>query len=140
MPAKRVIVTDEEIAEARHRREIQLASQPLATAIRYDELEDTVVVTMNDGASLAIPRLFMQGLSQATPAQLRRGAVVARGTCLEWRNLDADFKITLLLNGIYGSPKWMAEVRKAVSRASSVKAAATRRSGAKGSRQRKTVA
>jgi hypothetical protein len=138
MARKHIAVSDAEIDAAYRRYEERLRTEPLATSVRYDEAADTVVIEINNGATLIVPRLLMQGLTDATVAQLRRGAVAGSGTALEWRDVDADFTIISLLAGVFGGKRWMAELaRRAGSTPSPAKAAAARRNGAKGGRPRK---
>ncbi len=133
--------TDAELEAAYRRYEERLRTEPLATDVRYDGVGDTVIIEMNNGAALVIPRRLMQGLSEATPEQLRRGDIAGSGTCLEWRDVDADFEVISLLRGIYGGKRWMSELaRHAGSHTSPAKAAAARRNGAKGGRPRKAGA
>ena len=130
--------TDEELEVARRRGERRLAQGPLATSVRYDQRTDRVVVELNNGAALVIPRRLMQGLESATPAQMRKGAIWGDGLYLEWDALDAQFLVRQLLRGVFGSPTWMSELaRHAGSQTSPAKAAAARRNGAKGGRPRK---
>jgi hypothetical protein len=139
-PREPVMVSDAEIDAARRRYAERLKAEPLATSVRYDEPSDAVVIEINNGATLIVPRHLMQGLTDATPAQLRRGAVAGNGTALEWRNVDADFSIVALLGGVFGGKRWIAELaRRAGSTPSPAKAAAARRNGAKGGRPRKSA-
>ena len=139
-PRESIIISDAEIEAARLRYAERLRTEPLATSVRYDEPTDKVVIEMNNGATLIVPRLLMQGLTDATTAQLWRGAVAGSGTCLEWRDVDADFTILSLLGGVFGGKRWMAELaRRAGSTPSAAKAAAARRNGAKGGRPRKVA-
>lgn len=133
----RCVVDDAEIEAAYQRGEERLRTEPLAESVRYDPAADAIVIAMNNGATLTVPRRLMQGLTEATPAQLRRGAVAASGTALEWRDVDADFLVVGLLSGVFGGKRWMAELaRHAGSTTSPAKAAAARRNGAKGGRPR----
>jgi hypothetical protein len=57
------------------------------------------------------------------------------GFGLHWETLDVDFSVAGLVNGIFGTAKWMAaRAGRAISPA---KAAAARANGAKGGRPRK---
>jgi hypothetical protein len=137
---KAMTISDAEIEAARRRYDERLRTEPLATSVRYDEPTDKVVIEINNGATLIVPRLLMQGLTEATVAQLRRGDIAGHGTCLEWRDVDADFTIISLLGGVFGGKRWMAELaRRAGSTPSPAKAAAARRNGAKGGRPRKVA-
>jgi hypothetical protein len=138
MTRKHIAVSDAEIDAAYRRYEERLRTEPLATSVRYDEAADTVVIEINNGATLIVPRMLMQGLTDATVAQLRRGDIAGHGTALEWRDVDADFTIISLLGGVFGGKRWMAELaRRAGSTPSPAKAAAARRNGTKGGRPRK---
>ncbi|HEV8020815.1 MAG TPA: DUF2442 domain-containing protein [Candidatus Lustribacter sp.] len=141
MPTKYREPTDAEL-EAEHRRyEELLRTQPLAIDVRYDGVGDTIIIEMNNGAALVIPRRLMQGLSDATPEQLRRGAIWGSGMYLEWEDIDAQFEVVELLAGVYGGRRWMSELaRRAGSKTSPAKTAAARRNGAKGGRPRKASA
>ncbi|MGA2395378.1 MAG: DUF2442 domain-containing protein [Candidatus Lustribacter sp.] len=141
MPTKTRMPTEAELEAAYRRREERLRTEPLAIDVRYDRVGDTVVIEMNNGAALIIPRRLMQGLSDATTEQLQRGAIAESGTCLEWRDVDADFEVISLLQGVYGGRRWMSELaRQAGSKTSPAKTAAARRNGAKGGRPRKASA
>jgi hypothetical protein len=137
---KRRRLTNAEIDAAFQRRDRRLATEPLAISVRYIPTRSTVVVEMNNGASLVIPRQLLQGLGGASPAQLRNACVSGRGTSLSWPDLDADFTIMSLLHGVYGGKKWMSELaRHAGATTSEAKARAARINGAKGGRPRKAA-
>ncbi|TAM76734.1 DUF2442 domain-containing protein [bacterium] len=132
-------VTNAEIEAAYRRSDEWLAREPLAASVRYDSEHDTVFVEMNNGAALVIPRRLLQGLEDASEAQLERGTIAAQGTALTWPDLDADFTLGGLLHGIYGGKRWMSELaRRAGATKSKAKAAAARANGAKGGRPRKS--
>jgi hypothetical protein len=138
MTATKSTLTDAEIDAAYQRYEERLATEPLAVSVRYLPSRDVVVIEMNNGASLVIPRRLLQGLSEASQAHLRHATIAASGTCLRWPDLDADFTIMGLLHGIYGGKKWMSELARHAGQATSdAKAIAARINGAKGGRPRK---
>ncbi|MBC5809352.1 MAG: DUF2442 domain-containing protein [Candidatus Eremiobacteraeota bacterium] len=131
-------MTEEEFEAAARRGEEYLKKYPRATSVRYLPSRDVIVIEMNNGATLSIPRKLMQGLEAATPAQLRRSEIWASGTILSWEELDADFKMELLLEGIFGSPRWMSALASRAGRVkSAAKTKAARINGAKGGRPRK---
>ena len=137
---KRRCLTNVQIDAAFRRRDRRLATEPLATSVRYISTRNSIVVEMNNGASLVIPRQLLQGLRDASPSQLRNACVSGRGTSLSWPDLDADFTIMSLLHGLYGGRKWMSELaRHAGTATSEAKAKAARINGAKGGRPRKAA-
>lgn len=139
-PTKRHRLSNAEIDAAFRRRDRRLVGEPLAISVRYVSKRDSVVVDMNNGASLLIPRLLLQGLDYASPAQLRNALVSGHGTSVSWPDLDADFTIISLLHGVYGGSRWMSELaRHAGAAKSEAKARAARINGAKGGRPRKAA-
>jgi Protein of unknown function (DUF2442) len=130
-----IAVSDTQIDAAYRRHQERLAREPLAVQVQYDRVRDTVVVRMNNGAELVIPRHLLQGLRDATADNLRGGEVTEGGTVLTWPALDADFTVLSLLRGIYGGRRWMSELaRHAGATTSEAKAAAARANGRKGGR------
>lgn len=131
-------VTNVEIDAAFRRRDQRLSREPLATSVRYAQTRDSIIVEMNNGASLIVPRRLLQGLGDASPSALRNARISGRGTSLSWPDLDADFTIMSLLHGVYGGKHWMSELaRHAGAARSETKAKAARINGAKGGRPRK---
>jgi len=140
-PTRRNKLTPGDITKAYRFREQRLATEPLATSVHYDGARDAVVVEMNNGAALVIPRRLLQGLDDASPAQLKYGSIAGQGTAIGWPRLDVDFSVMSLLHGIYGGKRWMSELaRHAGATKSKAKAAAARTNGAKGGRPRKKSA
>lgn len=137
---KAATVTDADIERARVRRDEQLATEPLATSVRYDRVGDTIVVEINNGAALTIPRRLLQGLADATEEQLQHGETRGHGTWIEFAGLDVQFSVMSLLMGIYGGKQWMAEHgRRGGMARSQAKVSAARENGRKGGRPRKVA-
>jgi hypothetical protein len=138
---RRRSLTNAEIDAAYRRYDERLAKEPLATKVRYLPSRDLVLVEMNNGASLTIPRRLLQGLAGASPAQLRHACIAADGTIVSWPDLDADFTIMSLLQGVYGGRSWMSGLaRRGGEAKSEAKARAARLNGKKGGRPRKALA
>lgn len=90
---------------------------------------------LSNGATFAFPPSLVEGLSGATPEQLAEIEVSPIGFGLHWPQLDEDYSVPGLMNGIFGTAKWMAT--KAGRATSEAKAAAARANGAKGGRPRR---
>jgi hypothetical protein len=83
------------------------------------------------------PPKLLQGLREASAAQLARVDLTPLGTGLHWEELDADLGVAELAAGIFGSKAWMSELaRHAGSRSSVRKAASSRQNGKLGGRPR----
>ena len=75
-------LTNAQIDAEFRRRDRRLASEPLASSVRYIPRRDSVAVAYISG----------------------------RGASLSWPDLDADFTVMSLLDNVYGGKKWMSEL------------------------------
>ena len=116
-------------------------TEPRAIAARYDRRIARVVVSLNTGLELAIPPHMAEGLDRARPDDLAVIEISASGLGLHWPALDADLYLPGLLQGVFGSPKWMAGLlgRAGGLTRSPAKTAAARINGQKGGRPRKSA-
>jgi hypothetical protein len=107
----------------------------VAESVRYIPTYDIYVVALSNGERLVLQREKLQGLHQATKAQLANVEVGMLGTALSWPALDVDLYVPALMKGIFGTKKWMSELGRAGgSVKSKAKAQAARENGAKGGR------
>ena len=83
-----------------------------------------------------------EGLADAKPAELSIIEITPAGLGLHWPRLDADLYLPALLEGVFGSPRWMAGLLgKTGGRArTAAKIAAAQENGRKGGRPRKLAA
>jgi hypothetical protein len=131
-----VEVTDAELAQAKQRWEAERAERPIPTSVRFDAPSERVVLDFTNGASFIFPARALQGLEDATVAEL--GEVELLGeTGLHWESLDADYTISGLMNGVFGTRSFMEAQRRGGQSRSPAKAAASRANGAKGGRPKK---
>ncbi len=110
-----------------------------ADAARYDAASRRIVITLRHGLELAIPVHLLQGLADAPPASLDRIDISPEGTGLHWSDLDVDLYVPALIQGLFGTRRWMASLLgQAGGRArSEAKTRAARANGLKGGRPRK---
>lgn len=110
-----------------------------AKKAKYDRRRRRVVVSLNNGVEIAFPPHLAEGLDGASDAELSEIEITPAGLGLHWPKLDADVYVPALMNGIFGSKRWMAaEMGAAGGRAvTAAKAAAARENGAKGGRPRR---
>jgi len=130
-----VELTDAEIEAAQERGRIAQESEPRAASARYDSKSQRIVVELTNGATFAFPPALAQGLRDATPEQLAEIEVSPYGSGLHWPQLDEDYTVPGLVNGVFGTARWMAA--RAGRAKSEAKAAAARENGTKGGRPRK---
>lgn len=113
------------------------SAAPRAVGARYDARKQRLVVELANGVVLMLPPRLLQGLQDATPAQLARVRLSPQGGGLHWQALDVDLGVAGLAAGVFGSRAWMSELaRQAGSRTSPRKAAAARENGRRGGRPR----
>ncbi len=104
------LTTDEEIdaalEEARN-----LPLEPHAVSAEYNRAVDVMILRLDNGRRLVIPREEMQGLRDATPEQI--GDVqIFFGVDICWPQLDLDHNLRSLLEHRYGSENWMQSLER----------------------------
>jgi len=104
-------VTDEELAAANARGRMVFETEPHAKSVRHDLKSGMTVVELFNGCTFAFPPRRLQGLEQATDAQLLEVAPNAGGYGLHWESLDADYTVGGLMAGRFGTPAFMERER-----------------------------
>ena len=137
----RVAVTDDQIDAARVRaRQFQVGDRR-AICVVYEKRPDLVTLQLEDGVRISIPRGLLEGLEDASAAQLAKVELLGSGTGIHWPLLDVDHYVPGLLNHIFETGRWMAELGRRGGSARSVrKAVAARANGKKGGRPKEKVA
>lgn len=138
MARHRVVATDEQIDAA-----IAVGktmNMPRAVSVRYDRVHDSFVIAFNNGNAFHVARKNLQGLADATSSELKDVAIEGPGTGLHWRQLDVDHYIPGLVQGVFGTRRWMSQLGREGGRVKSeAKAAAARRNGMRGGRPQKVT-
>jgi hypothetical protein len=97
-----------------------------------------LILKLSNGQRRAIPIENIQGLQNATKAQIAQVKITGNGTGLHWPTLDLDHYIPNLLRDVYGTRQWMAEIgRRGGATISRAKRKSARANGRKGGRPRK---
>ena len=128
-------LTRDELAAARAAGRLRRATEPHASSARYDRKSHRIVVELESGATFTFPPRLVEGLSEATADELADIELLGDGFGLHWEQLDVDYTVPGLVNGLFGTARWMAA--RAGRGTSPAKAEAARVNGAKGGRPRK---
>lgn len=114
---------------------------PTAVAVRYDRRIGRVMVSLSTGYDVAFAPHDVQGLENASPADLDVIEISPSGLGLHFPKLDADLYLPALLEGVMGSKRWMAARlgQKGGKVRSASKTAASRNNGKLGGRPRRQL-
>ena len=110
-------ITEQEVREAEARLADELRHTATAIAARYDRGRGRVVIRLNTGLEVMFPPHDAEGLEHATAADLEEIEISPTGLGLHFPRLDADLYVPALLQGLFGSKRWMAARRLAEDRA-----------------------
>lgn len=106
--AVEAVELDREHEEAVRRGAERLAREPRAESVTYDSKADRIRIELSNGCTFMFPPHIAQGLRGATAEELSDVEIYGGGLDLHWRRLDAQFDVTALLAGGFGTRKWMA--------------------------------
>lgn len=133
-------VTEQELQQAEQRM-AGLRETGFVESARYDRRSSRIVLNLNTGVHIAFPPRLLEGLADASAADLAEVEISPSGLGLHWPKLDLDVYVPALLQGVFGSKRWMAaQLGSAGGQARSrAKTSAARENGRKGGRPRKTT-
>jgi hypothetical protein len=103
----RAVTTDAEIDAAIARARKFAKYDRRVVRATYSDASDRLLIQLDDGATYSLPRNLIQGLGGGQKKDLRRIQILNDGTGLLWPILDVAHYIPALLEGVYGSEKWM---------------------------------
>jgi hypothetical protein len=110
--AKWTLTTTDEEIEAAVKEARNAPPEPEAVSVEYiGGQTDLVVIHLSTGGKLRIPREELEGLQNATEAQLSETEIYA-GVDIAWPQLDIDHYLPSLLEHRYGSKKWMESLKQ----------------------------
>jgi hypothetical protein len=98
---------DEAIREAR-----DPYDEEVAVSAEYDRRQDLLIVRLKTGQRLAIPREDLQDLADADPERVAKVEIEMLGMALHWEELNVDFRVDDLRQGLYGSERWMGQLEQ----------------------------
>ncbi len=136
---------DLKLEEATKRSQEILANSPKAKRVSYNPKTKRLVIELVNGAEAAIPAKLVQIFQGASDEQIRDVEIAVEGLYLRWKSLDEDLFVPNLLQGVYGTRKWMSTLNEHLvaiaaiggSSRSEIKRRASAENGKKGGRPRK---
>ena len=84
----------------------------VAVSAEYDRIHELLLVKLKSGQRLAIPRENLQGLAEADPDKISKVEIEMLGMALHWEDLDVDFRVDGLRQGLYGNERWMKQLEQ----------------------------
>lgn len=111
--------------------------EPVAIAVSFLPAERRFRLDLSNGTTYLFPSELCQGLRDAAAEDLADVRIRPGGEALHWPRLDEDYSVTALVMGIFGSDRWMRQMRQEMGRSagkarSDAKAQAARLNGRKG--------
>jgi hypothetical protein len=107
---------EREMAEATRRGQERMKTEPRARRATYEARSRRLVIELLNGCVFIVPVDLMQGLRGASDDDLADFKLMPRGFDLHWGKLDAQFTVVGLLEGRFGTQRWLAELERALSR------------------------
>jgi hypothetical protein len=134
-------ITKEQFKAANKRGAEAIARGPVAQAAHYDARRGLIVIALEGGCEFAFPPTLAEGLAGAPRSKLSRIEISPNGLGLHWPLLDADLYVPALIEGTFGSRRWMQQIGKLGGSSRSVaKAKAARENGKHGGRPKDKAA
>lgn len=135
-------VTRSDVNQAEKRMQTLMKSTPRAVSASYDRRRAKIVIGLDNQVEFSFPPDLAEGLNGARPADLSEIEVTPTGLGLHFPRLDADLYVPALIEGVFGSPAWMAGAmgRRGGESRSDAKRLASRKNGSLGGRPKKVAA
>jgi len=108
----RISVSDAEIDAALERARKWAGCDQRVTRAAYAKGPDRLRLAFDNGVTVSIPRRVIQGLAEADEKELSRIQILSDGTGLLWPLLGVSHYVPNLLQGIYGSERWIANLNR----------------------------
>ena len=106
----KVIVSDAQIDAVLKRARKSKADERRVKRAVYDKKKDRISLLLTTGVTVLIPRKYLQRLEKAKPSQLFEIELLGGGTGLRWPKLNVSHYVPGLLNDVFGTKQWMAQL------------------------------
>jgi hypothetical protein len=92
---------------------METLTEPQARLAYYEAATHRLVVELKNGLILLVPCALLEGLAEARPEDIAKLELLPRGATLHWPTLDVQLSVAGLLQGIFGTKAWMAQLHQA---------------------------
>lgn len=106
---------DLELAEATKRGQETIANSSKAKKVSYNAKTKRLIIELTNGVTAIIPARLIQIFQGATDKQISDVEIAIEGLYLRWKSLDEDLFVPNLLQGVFGTKKWMGELKEHLS-------------------------
>jgi hypothetical protein len=139
MAKHKVITTDEQIETAAKQVQGDVEEPRAESAdLSHIDGESVIVLKMSDSSRHYIPKSKIEGVADIDDGTAAQIEITQDGYGLRWPAIDLDLYVPYLLQGIYGTKRWMAKIGQLGGKIrSEAKCKAARENGRRGGRPRK---
>lgn len=117
-----------EFEEATRRGQEAMKTEIQASSVRYDQASGRLILELKNGSTFIVPCDLIQGLRGAAPELIAKAKLGPRGASLHWAKLDVDFSVGGLLEGRFGTKKWMEQLPQLLAEKKAPRKSSTKRS------------
>lgn len=136
---------NQQFEQATKRGRDTIIGSPKAKTIHYNAKSKRIVIELESGVSAIVPTDLIEILQNATAEQISDVEIAVEGLYLRWKSLDEDLFVPNLLQGVFGTRKWMDNFKEHLSNAgkkggasrSEAKRKSSAENGKKGGRPRR---
>lgn len=130
-----ILTSDAEVREAGKRARAAAKDLTVIADARYAKARDAIVVRLNTGATLMVPRTSLPGFDKLTPAMLQKPAIEPPGNSLWFESADVGVRLETLVIAAAGEATFRSAAAQLLgSRRSPRKALASAANGRLGGR------
>ena len=88
----------------------ETAKRPAARSACYKPRTKRLEITLTNDISLLVPIAYIEGLHNASAADLRSIEIFGLGSALVFPALDVVVSVHGLIDGVFGSKAWMRDI------------------------------
>ncbi|MBA2495148.1 MAG: DUF2442 domain-containing protein [Acidobacteria bacterium] len=107
---------ERQFVEATRRGEKEMANAPKAKKVNFDRKTKRLLIDLQNGITILVPISIIQIFQNATNEEIADVELLLNGLYLRWNQLDEDLSVPNLLEGRFGTPKWMSKLNSKINK------------------------